>query len=157
MSIKAQPLTAEAFAPYGSVLTARGDELQRDEYAGQVESLRPAAKPNLTFMKVNPKPTQATVLERHPFSHQLFVPMNAARFLVCVCPSDDNGDPIFDKLEVFLTNGRQSVNYNVNVWHGPLHVLFAPGEFTMLRWDDGTEGDIELRDLPAPVDVELPD
>jgi ureidoglycolate lyase len=156
--IRAQPLTAEAFAPFGQVLMAAGHEAQRHEFAARLENRRLEAKPNLTFIRAESIPGQYAVslVERHPQSSQTFVPLNGTRYVVAVCPSVGEGVPDLDRLAVFVAEGSQAINYNAGAWHAPHRILSGPGEFVMLRWDDGTEDDTESRPLGTAIEVELP-
>ena len=156
--IRARTLTAEAFAPYGQVLQGTGPVTERKEYASRMHNDRPHAQPNMTYMKVLPASGEVLVrgVERHPHSNQTFVPLNGTRHLVAVCPSDADGRPQVDRLEVFVASGAQAVNYDANVWHAPRTALSAPGEFVMFRWDDGSDLDTESMALAVAVSVELP-
>lgn len=157
-TLRAQPLTAEAFAPYGQVLAGTGPATERREFASRMHNGRAHARPNMTYMKVLPADGAPVIraLERHPHSNQTFVPLAGTRHLVAVCPSDAGGRPRLDRLEVFVATGVQAVNYDANVWHAPRTALSAPGEFVMFRFDDGSALDTELIPLPAPIAVELP-
>lgn len=156
--VRARPLTAEAFAPYGQVLQGTGPATERCEFAARMHNGRAQAGANLTYMKVLPASGALLVraVERHPHSNQTFVPLNGTRHLVAVCPSDAAGRPQVELLEVFVASGGQAVNYDANVWHAPRTALCAPGEFVMLRWDDGSDLDTELLPLATPIAVELP-
>ena len=151
----AKPLTAEAFRPYGAVLMAGGEAPERFEYAGNIENNRKHAKPNLTFIHAIPKPPLIGAVERHRFSSQTFVPMNGVRYLVGVCPPTSDGGPDLSRLVAFIADGGQAVNYDAGAWHSPLSVLDQPGQFTMLRFDDGGADDTELVKLEAPVEVRI--
>ena len=157
MTIKAIPLTPEAFEAFGQVLMGSGEGPQRDEFAARMDNLRDDAKANMTFMRVpvDTAPLQVSALERHSCSNQTFVPLNGTHSLVAVCPSTDDGDPDLSGLIVFVATGAQGVNYNADVWHAPRCALCAPGEFVMLRHDNGSEVDTELRQLDTPVPVDL--
>ncbi|MDH3967321.1 MAG: ureidoglycolate lyase [Rhodospirillales bacterium] len=159
MIVKAKPLTAEAFMPYGQVLMAKGDGPQRREFAAEMQNLRPDAKPNLTFMRVPvaQPPLLITALERHRFSNQAFVPLCGTRHLIAVCPSASDGEPELADLRAFVADGSQAVNYNADVWHAPRAALGAPGQFVMFRWDDGSPEDTETRTLAAAINVEPED
>lgn len=137
----AVPLTPEAFQGFGAVLMARGPRPQRDEFAAHMENRRHGAKANLTYLQVPPRPAIIGAVERHTFSSQTFVPMNGARCLIAVCPS--------------AADGGQAVHYDAGTWHGPLCPLAAPGEFVMLRWDDGSDDDTELHPLDRPITVAI--
>ena len=157
MSISAQTLTPELFAPFGQIMGARGSDPQRDEFAARLENGRGHARGNLTFIRTGSAsgPTAVSVVERHPHSSQLFVPVNGTRFLVAICPSGADGEPDLGRLAAFVASGRQSVNYNAGTWHAPLTVIEGAGEFIMLRFDDGGAEDTELRPLAEPISVDL--
>lgn len=157
-TLRAVALTAEAFAPFGQVLCGSGAATERKPFAAQVFNDRPGARANLTYMRIAPeaRPIRIAQLERHPHSNQCFVPLAGTRQLVVVCPSDERGAPRLAGLQAFVAGAAQAVNYDAGVWHAPRMALNAPGEFVMLRWDDGGERDTELIALEAAVEVELP-
>ena len=153
--ILAEPLTADAFAPFGQVLAGTGAATERRAFAARMHNARAQAQPNLTWMRIVPQPLPVTVtaLERHPHSNQSFVPMNGTRQLVVVCPSNAGGEPLLAQARAFVASGSQGVNYDANVWHAPRVALCAPGEFAMFRWDDGGGEDTELAQLQVPLVV----
>ena len=155
VEIVAEPLTAQAFEPFGQVLAGTGAATERRPFAARMHNGRAQAQPNLTWMRVAPQPLPVTVtaLERHPHSNQSFVPMNGTRQLVVVCPSTAEGEPVLSQARAFVASGSQGVNYDANVWHAPRVALCAPGEFAMFRWDDGSGQDTELIELQAPFVV----
>lgn len=151
--LNARPLTPESFAAYGAVLMAHKEAPERYEYAGNVDSLRLDAKPNLTFIHAAPRQAVIKGVERHRYSHQLFVPMKVSRYVVGVCPPAGDNKPDFAALEIFIANAGQSVNYNAGIWHSPLLVLDSPAEFVMLRWDDGGAEDTEYIAADQPIRI----
>ncbi len=159
MTVKAKPLTAEAFAPYGQVLMGYETGVERHEFAAAVENRRQHAKPNMTFIRsvVGAGPVQVKAMERHVHSNQTFIPLSGTKFLVAVCSDDAEGGPDLSTLKVFVASGSQAVNFNTGVWHAPNTVLATPGEFIMLRFDDGGPEDTELRTLDAPIEVDFSD
>ncbi|PWW77102.1 hypothetical protein C7212DRAFT_316910, partial [Tuber magnatum] len=67
------------------------------------------------------------VMERHPHSSQLFIPMGVKeeegfRYLVVVSPPGDP-KPRMDNVEAFLVHGKQGISYGVGTWHAPIVVL----------------------------------
>lgn len=157
MTVKAKPLTADAFAPFGQVLMGYETGVERHEFAAAIENRRTQAKPNMTFIRgaVAPSPVCVKAMERHEYSNQTFVPLNGTRYLVAVCPSDAAGGPDLSAIQVFAAEGAQAVNFNAGVWHAPNTVLATPGEFIMLRFDDGGAEDTELRALDEPIEVDF--
>ena len=153
--IKAMELTPEAFLEFGAVLMSRGTAPQRDGFAGRVENRREQAKPNLTFIHALPKPAVVGAMERHLYSSQTFVPMHGAKSLIAVCPPTPDGEPELTDIRVFVAQGGQAVHYNAGTWHAPLCTLDQPGEYVMLRWDDGSIDDTELRRLDQPLEIDV--
>ena len=155
VQIPAEPLTAQAFAPFGQVLAGTRDGAERRPFLARMHNARAQAQPNLTWMRIAPQPLPVTVtaLERHPHSNQSFVPMNGTRQLVVVCPSGEDGQPLLSQARAFVASGSQGVNYDANVWHAPRVALCEPGEFAMFRWDDGGGEDTQLIELQVPFIV----
>jgi ureidoglycolate lyase len=153
--LKAAVLTPEAFQEFGAVLMSRGSVPQRDEFAANIENGREQAKPNLTFIHARAKRPVVVAVERHPYSSQTFVPVNGAKSLIVVCPSTPEGQPDLDRLQVFVAGGGQTVHYNAGTWHAPLCTLDQPGEYVMLRWDDGGADDTQLYKLDTPLQINV--
>ncbi len=134
MTIVAKPLTPEEFAPYGDVLTSPPD-FGRIYYDQGLATLRSAARPSLSVSHakfLSTLPLEATVMERHEFSSQSFVPIDVSRWLVIVAPPG-------------------------GTWHHPLTLLDRPGRFAVFMWRDGTKTDEEFRTLATPFTVTVRD
>src|SRR5690606_769199 len=93
--LKPEPLTAEAFAPYGDVLSAATAREQRPINAGQTQRFHDLARldfgggeghgiVSLFRTKPLPRPIPIRVMERHPLSSQAFYPLNGRPYLVVV-------------------------------------------------------------------------
>ncbi len=158
MRLEAHPLTAESFAPFGQVVAGNGSGPERHSYIAEVENARPGARPNITFMRivVSDPPFLLNVLERHPHSHQMFVPMNGTCQLVVVCPSLPSGAPDHAEIVAFVAAGNQAVNYAANTWHAPRIAIAGTGEFVMMRWDDEGEEDTLHIDLDPEIEIVVP-
>ncbi|EFX04469.1 ureidoglycolate hydrolase [Grosmannia clavigera kw1407] len=82
-----------------------------------------------------------TILERHPYTTQTFVPLTArgnTRYLVIVAPTlasngpsssqrDRRGPPDVHNLRAFVARGDQAVTYGAGTWHAPMAALGASG------------------------------
>ena len=156
MLIKAQALDADSFAPFGQVLAYTPDLPARRNFAAELFSDRPAARPNLRVQRTQPTtlPHIATLIERHRRSSQMFAPISGGGYLVVVFPSARDGQPLLDAGRAFVARGDQAINYNRDVWHHGFLALGNPGTFLMLRWEDGSSGDEEFLPLPYPIRVE---
>ena len=159
MTIVAKPLTPEEFAPYGDVLTAPAD-FGRVYFDQGLCSSRPTAWPSLSVAHARCLPSlplEATVMERHEFSSQSFVPLDVSRWLVIVAPSGADSGPDPSRAVAFLAGPGQGVTYHAGTWHHPLTILDRPGRFAVFMWRDGTTTDEEFRTLATPFTVEVRD
>lgn len=164
MTIRSQPLTAQAFAPFGEVVSAglkagsnanQGTAVRFDWCADLVNQ-RPDAKPNLAVFRSTPvaMPFELKLLERHPKNTQAFLPMITSGFLIVVAPNNSDGLPDATKLLVFYCRAGQGINYKPGVWHHPIIALENPSEFAMLAWEDGSALDCEENYLSQSVFIE---
>jgi ureidoglycolate lyase len=157
MEIETQPLTAAAFAPYGDVIDVP-NEPGRTYYEDALGNLRPAAHASLSLsfrLPATEAPLEARLLERHEFSSQTFVPIDAARWLIVVAPHAADGGPDTAAIKAFIATGRQGVTYRANTWHHGLTTLDRPGRFAVFMWRDGTKGDEEFVPV-TPFTIRIP-
>lgn len=154
-SIHIEPITAEAFAPYGQLLLAPATGGPRFELIQELQNLRSAAKPRLSLAAVAPKVLPLTVIqmERHKFSSQAFVPYDCAGYLILVAPHGVEGMPDIDRLRAFHVPGDIGVNYRADTWHHPLTALESPARFVVLTFIEGTQTDEEFVSLNEPISI----
>jgi ureidoglycolate lyase len=149
--ISPEPLTSEAFAPFGDVIAMDGHKpiainqgfAQRfDDLAGiDVAAGDGEAKVSLFLGQPRPLPIEIALMERHPLGSQAFIPLQDRPWLVLVCL--DVRDSA--SYRAFRATGRQGVNYARNVWHHPLLVLDADSRFLIVdRKGPGTN----LEEMP---------
>lgn len=135
--IVAEPLTAQAFAPFGDVLHCAGaaDMTINQGMCGRFHDLAQmdfdGGQAGISLFNATPRalPYKLDLMERHPLGSQAFIPMHAHPFLVIVA-QDKGGVPAAPR--AFLTASAQGVNYHRNVWHGVLTPLHAPGLFAVV-------------------------
>ncbi len=155
MNLIAQPLTAEAFSPFGMVLDAprQAGRAYCDE---TLANRRNGARPSLSLARrdeVAKLPFTATMMERHEFSSQSFVPIDCGGWIVMVAPHTADSRPDMTKARAFLAGPEQGVTYGANVWHHPLTILERPAAFAIFMWRDGGAGDEEFFTLAEPVTI----
>ncbi|MGP9764902.1 ureidoglycolate lyase [Halomonas sp. AOP13-D3-9] len=160
LELKAEPLTADAFAPFGDVIDARtsasfpinAGRTQRHHDLAKVETLGENAHTLINIFVSQPVtlPLELTFLERHPQGSQAFMPLHQERFIVVVAPAGENIDPA--DVRAFVTDGRQGVNYRAGTWHAIQSVLEREGEFLVVdRGGDGNNCD----EFPLAITVTL--
>lgn len=134
--IRPEPLTAEAFAPFGDVLEAAGDpdRLINQGMCGRYHDRAVLdfgdARAGISIFSAQARslPYVLDMVERHPEGSQAFLPMTAHPFLVIVALGNDTPDTP----RAFLTAPHQGINLRKNVWHGVLTPLHAPGLFAVV-------------------------
>jgi len=160
--IIARSLTAAAFAPFGTVIDM-AQVAPRPMNAGMARRFHDLAAIDVTGEDARvviglveaqpyPLPLRLTLVERHPLGAQAFVPLNAAPFLVVVCP-DEKGRP--GRPQAFVTASHQGVCYARNIWHGVLTPFGAAQDFVVI--DRGGPGaNLEEHVFEQPWSVQLP-
>lgn len=151
-SIKAEPITAEAFAPYGELLTLRATpdkfinegRCERHHALATVECGDGKAIISLFRSESVSLPYDCALLERHPLGSQAFMPLGPDPWLSVVAPDEDGrpGTP-----RAFLVPSGMGINLRAGVWHGVLTPLDRPAEFLVV--DREGEG-VNLEEVRIP-------
>ncbi|ESJ26652.1 ureidoglycolate hydrolase [Cupriavidus sp. HPC(L)] len=136
----AQPLTADAFAPFGDIIESDGHApivinqgmCHRFHDLAEVDVSSNDGRPLINLFESQPYalPLALTSFERHPLGSQAFIPLGDAPFLVVVAPPGDTVEP--HAVRAFVTNGRQGVNYRKGVWHHSLIVTEGVARFIVV-------------------------
>jgi ureidoglycolate lyase len=134
-----EPLTAEAFAPFGSVIEASDDALKLDINQGHAVRYDRLAEIDvadgegtgiISLFRARPLDQLVlTLFERHPLGSQSFVPLSGRPYLVAVAPAGDF-DPA--RVRLFHAEPHQGVHYRKGVWHHFLLVLDAESDFLVI-------------------------
>lgn len=135
-----QPLSSEAFAPFGEVIEASAAVHHFTINAGNTERyhdlarIEPGAEGRviISIFRGQPRalPFKVEMMERHPLASQAFVPLSGRPYLVVVAPPGKA--PGVEDLQVFLARGDQGVNYATGVWHHPLLALDEVSDFLVI-------------------------
>ena len=144
-TLRPEPLTRDAFAPFGQVIETAGAH-HYPINAGNCERYHDLARVELGGVHPRPLisiihgrhyalPLRLTMVERHPLGSQAFYPLSSHPFLVVVAP-DESGMPGTPR--VFITGPGQGINIAMNTWHGVLTPLEADADFLCI--DRGGEG-----------------
>lgn len=135
-----QPLTREAFAPFGDVIAADDSAQHFSINGGNTERFHdlarlepgPEGRIIASIFRGQPRPMPFTVsmMERHPLGSQAFIPLSGNPYLVVVAAAGPA--PGTDKLHAFLAQPGQGVNYATGVWHHPLLALNEVCDFLVI-------------------------
>lgn len=152
-AIRTQRITAQAFAPYGDLLTAPS-KTGRLDFVARFENHRPQALTNIALVRCDsaPERLRITEMECHAFSSQAFLPLDVSDYLVVVALDDGDGKPDLDTLAAFSVSHPQGINYHPGTWHIGMIALSRPGTFALLIHEDGTSDDCRFCPI-EPFDV----
>ncbi|MCF6443749.1 ureidoglycolate lyase [Nereida sp. MMG025] len=132
-----QPLTHDAFAPFGDVLDTSGEadmiinQGKCGRYHDRATLEFTQGKAGISLFKAEPRtlPLELEMMERHPEGSQAFIPMSEHGFLIVVAPDEDGqpGTPL-----AFASSAGQAINFHRGTWHGVLTPLCEPGLFAVV-------------------------
>lgn len=140
LDLRVEPLSREAFAPFGDVIEAseavrhfpiNGGNTERYHDLASVEP-GPEGRAIVSIFRGQPRalPFRVEMMERHPLGSQAFIPLSGRPYLVVVAPA--GAPPAAADLRVFLARADQGVNYRTGVWHHPLLALDAVCDFLVV-------------------------
>jgi len=133
-----EPLTAAAFAPFGTVIETEGaasysinEGTTTRFHALAAAEPGPSGEAILSIFRATrrPEPVEIRMLERHPLGSQAFVPLSPEDWLVVVAAGER---PEAGDLRLFHACGDQGVQYGRGVWHHPLLVLTERQDFLVV-------------------------
>lgn len=152
-----EPLTAQAFAPFGQVIEAdhaRSLAINagrcRRYHALAVAEPGEGGRAILSIFRATPwpRPIRVTMLECHPLATQAFVPMQRQQWLAVVA---ERPEPA--ACRAFLVRGDQGLQFSRGVWHHPLLALAPVHDFLVVD-REGPGANLEDHRFPeadAPV------
>ncbi len=116
--LKPTPLTADAFAPFGTVIETPGADAFaindghciRHHALAITDVARRNGAAIISIFAAQPYalPLTVSMVERHPLGSQAFYPLGHHDWLVLVC-SDDGGQPVDPT--AFLATASQGINF----------------------------------------------
>ncbi len=143
-----EPLTREAFAPFGDVVDSAGTAgapanhgtARRYPALAGIEIRGRGARTVIGIFETRPVrlPFHLLVMERHPLGSQAFQPLREHPWLLVV--ATDPRRP--DGYRAFLAGGRQGIAYRPGVWHHFLLSPEHPGRFLVVD-REGPGGNLE--------------
>jgi ureidoglycolate lyase len=156
-----EPLTVDAFRPFGEVIDKRTAKQIGINYGlttryhdlAHVDAGGEDARVLINIFRTAPLPLphHVRVMERHPLGSQAFIPLGSTRFYVLTATGAHRPDP--HTFRLFITDGYQGVNYSRNTWHHFQIVIDHVAEFIVI--DRGGAGanldEVNVEDLGIRV------
>ena len=155
-AVSIEPLTREAYAPFGQVIEVEGAHhypinggmTERYHDLAKVELGGVHPRPLVSIARGQPYslPLTLKMVERHPLGSQAFYPLALRPFLSIVCP-DEGGVPGTPR--AFMCSPGQGINMAMNTWHGVLTPLGEVTDFLIIdRGGDGNNLEEYFFDQP---------
>ena len=155
-NITPEPLTAEAFAPFGDVIEVSDRARHFPINNGNTERYHDLARLDVTssnghailsIFRATPRrlPMQLLLLERHPLGSQAFMPLSQRPYLVVVAGAGEQPD--LSRIRCFRAAPEQGVNYARGTWHHPLLALDGASDFLVVD-RGGADSDANCDEYP---------
>lgn len=180
--IYAQALTDEAFAPFGSVVQQKDDVKMVSANGGTAKKYLKVSESIQNYEKSSSASTskgvwnffsthpsvhpandehaafQISVLERHPFTTQTFIPMcrssDEQAYLIAVAPNAPDGMPDWNQTQAFVAKGAQGVTYSAGVWHAPMVTIGKETMLAAFNYENGVaDDDCQVQSTESPIEV----
>jgi ureidoglycolate lyase len=154
-TVRLTALTESAIAPFGAMIQAPAKAGERNFYTQWLGSERAGMTPRL-HVNLVPEvklPYVINTLERHPYSAQIFIPLDVSRYVVVVAPSSADSGPDVENVRAFVVPGTVGIVYRAAVWHAGASVLDKPGSFSVMMWRNDSADDEEFVSLEQPVQL----
>jgi ureidoglycolate lyase len=153
-----EPLSADAFRPFGEVIEAGSGAQQfpiNDGFATRYHDLARVdvnaggGRAGISIFRALPRtlPLRLCVMERHPLGSQAFVAISELPFLVVVAPPTEALQ--LQQIRCFLTAAGQGVNYAPGTWHHPLIALERSSDFLVIDRCGGAGNNLDAVDVLA--------
>lgn len=163
LRLRTQPLTAEAFAPFGSLaaVDAAGGRAVNQDRGRRIPGISDLAHDtaatrqvlDLYHLRPSSLPFTLACFERHVLTSQVFIPIRCERLLLAVAPDDPKGQPDAARAQAFIAGGGTIIHYRAGIWHSPLIALDGPASLSMLMWEAGDARDCE--EVVPPMTIEI--
>ena len=150
-TLRAEPLTSEAFAPFGEVIGAYDVHIEARE--GEVL--------HLDIISYDRKDIRVDHLNRHHKATQALVALDAKPTVIVVGPSevDFSQEEHLDTLRAFVCDGSLGINLALGTWHEGPFPLGPHVDLVNVQGKHVIESDNEVayieRDLGVVVEVVL--
>jgi ureidoglycolate lyase len=141
------PLTAEAFEPFGEVLSAgeREPDFTGISSLGWRASFASDSPPEVMFYRSSYSGLRFSTLERHHAVTQSFVPLGHTPSVVAVAaPTSPDAAPDPGDIRAFLLDGTAGYVLKAGTWHSPdRYPLFRSPADIVIITDRATQQELE--------------
>lgn len=155
LRIRTEPLTADAFRPFGLVMEAPKDG-NRNGPLPVIADPRPTAMVTATLIDLPAQspPRRIRQIERHPNSAQFFLHLSGGPLSLVVFPATRSELPDAGAARAFVASPGQAFGYHPGTWHAGVAALGATAQVASLLSRDGTPSDVDERMLAETIEVD---
>jgi ureidoglycolate lyase len=146
-----QPATAEAIAPYGTLIEPAEDGAAFGAADARLDLGR--GTPRLTIMRLRKRPLSIGGITRHVRVTQCLAAMGGQEWFVLLAPPGAPDDPLAQpdaaRLAAFRISGGQAIALHRGSWHAGPHFTAPAADFLNLELSDTNEADHHTVSLEA--------
>ncbi|MBS1812260.1 MAG: ureidoglycolate lyase [Acidobacteria bacterium] len=141
--LEVQPMTREIFAPYGEIISERG-QIEIDLDGGQA---------GFVAQTVEKRPMIFDFLGRHRRTEQVFSPLGGTKSIIAVAMPTEDDTPDQNKMAAFLVDGTCAFKLHRGTWHTSAFPLQESASFLVVDREGTLDEDYDLRDLKTALGV----
>ena len=141
--LEVQPMTREAFAPFGEMIGTRGP-IEIDLDGGQA---------GFVSQMVEERPMVFDFLGRHRRTEQVFSPLGGAKSIIAVAMPTEGDAPDPNKMAAFFVDGSSAFKLHRGTWHTSAFPVKDQASFLVVDREGTLDEDYDLRDLKTALGV----
>lgn len=157
IDLSVQPLTAEAFAPFGQVIAPAPDDRPFGSDDAQLDLRR--GTPRFYIMSLAARPAGFRTITRHVKVTQCLASCGAKPWVIAVAPPEAPDDPDARpdprRIAAFRVPGTAGIKLERGTWHAGPFFSGTSADFFNLELSDTNETDHHSIDLAATFGVEF--
>ena len=153
-SLIPQPLTQEAFAPFGTVLEKPKQRPDIDKgwlhYWHDLEPLGFSHCPVWGYLEVLNRKHILDEMERHRFSREVFIPMEGISFMAFATGGDASCadcTPDSSSIQIFKIAGNRAFAVGQGIWHSLAYPVSESVRFLLALEQLTPENDIDVKPI----------
>jgi len=143
ITLEVQPMTREAFAPFGEIISERGP-IEIDLDGGQA---------GFVAQTVEKRPLMFDFLGRHRRTEQVFSPLGGAKSIIAVAMPTEGESPDPNKMAAFLVDGSCAFKLHRGTWHTSAFPVKDSARFLVVDREGTLDEDYDLRDLKTSLGI----
>jgi ureidoglycolate hydrolase len=150
--LKPETATAEAIAPYGTLIEPSADGTPFGPGDARLEL--GAGTPRLYIMRLPARPMLARGITRHALVTQCLAALGGREWFICLAPPDASREtPDFAAIRCFRIGGGVALALQRGAWHAGPYFEAETQDFLNLELTDTNETDHHTATLPTPIRI----